>query len=222
MIAKYLRKTALAILAPMAVLASHAQENRSFRLDGGNVTYAMGVNSRGELQSVYWGPRLATSDGLPEPKPIGFADEINDTEQEFPGWGGGVLDEPALKISFPDGNRDLVLHYVSHTMAGDELRVRLRDISRDIFVTLKYSMDKETGILARSAIIENHTASKVMVEQAQAATWNFPARTDYSLRYLSGRWGGSSSCRRRRFCQGRLCSKAGEDQLGINRVPGSP
>lgn len=219
MIAKYLRKTALAILAPMAVLASHAQENRSFRLDGGNVTYAMGVNSRGELQSVYWGPRLATSDGLPEPKPIGFADEINDTEQEFPGWGGGVLDEPALKISFPDGNRDLVLHYVSHTMAGDELRVRLRDISRDIFVTLKYSMDKETGILARSAIIENHTASKVMVEQAQAATWNFPARTDYSLRYLSGRWGGEFQLQTQKVLPGSIVLESRRGSTGHQSSP---
>jgi alpha-galactosidase len=219
MIRKYLRKTAFAVLAPMAVLASHAQESRNFRLDGGNVTYSMGVNSRGELQSIYWGPRLAASDQLPEPKPIGFADEINDTEQEFPGWGGGVLDEPALKISFPDGNRDLVLHYVSHTMAGDELQVTLRDISRDIFVILKYSMDKETGILARSAIIENRTAAKVMVEQAAAATWNFPARTDYSLRYLSGRWGGEFQLQTQKILPGSTVLESRRGSTGHQSSP---
>jgi len=83
-----------------------------FRLDGGDVTYAMGANARGELQTVYWGRRLATSDPLPTHVPVTYADEINDTEQEFPGWGGGVLDEPALKIMYADGNRIGVKRFV--------------------------------------------------------------------------------------------------------------
>ena len=35
--------------------------SKVFRLDGGNVTYAFGVNSRGELQQLYWGGRLAAN-----------------------------------------------------------------------------------------------------------------------------------------------------------------
>jgi alpha-galactosidase len=182
----------------LAVFAAPGQQktvsfdaaNKVFRLDGGGATYAMGVNGRGEVQSVYWGERLAASDVLTVPKTPNFPDEMNDTLQEFGGWGGGALPEPALKVTFPDGNRDLVLHYVSYVIQGSDLRITLRDISRDIFVTLKYSMDSTTGILARSATIENRTAAKVMLEQAEAASWNLPAGTDYSLRYLAGRWGG--------------------------------
>lgn len=198
---KYLRN--LKAILPILLLvlmasAAHAQQtsvsfdaaNKVFRLDGGSVTYAIGITSRGELASVYWGPRLAAGDVLPAPKPAGFAFEIDDTPQEFPGWGGGELNEPALKVTFPDGNRDLVLHYVSHQIEGNDLRVTLRDISRDVFVTLKYSMDPTTGILARSAAIENKTTARVMLEQAESASFNLPAGTDYSLRYLAGRWGG--------------------------------
>lgn len=203
MMQRYLgwRAGVLLVFLMLSVIAAHAQGNagptvtfdtasKVFRLDGGGVTYAMGVNARGELQSIYWGERLAASDALSAPRIVSFSDEMNDGPQEYSGWGGGTLDEPALKATFHDGNRDLVLHYASHVINGDELRVTLRDISRDIYVTLKYRMDPATGVLARSAAIENRTSDKVMLEQAEAANWNLPASTDYSLRYLAGRWGG--------------------------------
>ena len=40
------------------------EATKVFRLDGGNVTYAFGVNSRGELQQLYWGGRLAATDRI--------------------------------------------------------------------------------------------------------------------------------------------------------------
>src|SRR5580698_10602380 len=41
---------------------SHAGSQPVFRLDGGNTTYAFGVNERGELQQIYWGGRLGEHD----------------------------------------------------------------------------------------------------------------------------------------------------------------
>jgi alpha-galactosidase len=163
-----------------------------FRLDGGNVTYAFGVNAQGELESVYWGARLAAGDPLNTPKAKGRAFEMDDTPQEFAGWGGGLLAEPSLKVTFPDGNRDLVLHYVSHKIDGTTINVVLRDIQRDLYVNLHYSIDADTGILARSADVTNKTNAPVLIEQAAAGEWNLPASTAYSLRYLSGRWGGET------------------------------
>ena len=34
---------------------AHTGSQPVFRLDGGNTTYAFGVNERGELQQIYWG-----------------------------------------------------------------------------------------------------------------------------------------------------------------------
>lgn len=164
--------------------------NQIFRLNGGDVSYVLGVNKNGELQTVYWGPRVASSDPFPRPRPESFAFEITDTPQEYPGWGGGLLAEPGLKITFPDGNRDLVLHYVSHSISGNKLTVQLRDISRAIDVTLFYSIDPQTGIIKRSSEIANHTSEPVMVIQAASACWNLPRSTRYVLRYLTGRWAG--------------------------------
>ena len=65
----------------------------------------------------------------------------------------------------------------------------LKDIKRQIYVTLHYAMDPESGILARSATIENRETQPVTVEQAAAAAWALPAG-HYTLNYLTGRWAG--------------------------------
>ena len=164
-----------------------------FRLDGGGVSYVFGVNTRGELQQLYWGGRLGAADNFSQASPMpewaSFDSSYNKTPQEYAGWGAGLFNEPALKVSFADGNRDLVLHYESHTETSHGFDVVLKDISRPIFVTLHYAMDAENGILARSATIENRGSDAVTVEQAAAAAWALPAG-HYTLNYLTGRWAG--------------------------------
>ena len=81
---------------------------------------------------------------------------VNATPQEFVGWGGGLVIVPDLKITFPDGNRDLVLHYVSHTIQNNALCDHdERHPPRRGCRLWTYQIDAATGILARSARIEN-------------------------------------------------------------------
>ena len=145
------------------------QQNRVFRIDAGGMTYAFGVNEKSELQSIYWGGRLGENDPLPAAKSerelASFDSSATTTLQEFGGWGGGIYVEPALKVTFPDGNRDLVLHYVSHTMSKDGFVVTLKDILRDVFVELHYSVDEATGVLGRSAVIVNRTKEPLTIEK---------------------------------------------------------
>jgi alpha-galactosidase len=166
---------------------------KTFRLDGGTSTYVFGVNTRGELQQIYWGGRLGENDKFPQAMPrrewASFDTSYTNTPQEYAGWGAGLFMEPALKITFPDGNRDLVLHYASHEEKPDGFDVMLKDIARPIFVTLHYAMDPGSGILARSATIENRGTEPVTIEQAAAAAWALPAG-QYTLNYLTGRWAG--------------------------------
>ena len=168
-------------------------DSKVFRLDGGNVSYVFGVNSRGELQQLYWGGRLGASDHIPAATPMrewaSFDSSYTNTPQEYAGWGSGLFVEPALKVTFADGNRDLVLHYDSHEKTQDGLDVVLKDIKRSFFVTLHYSIDPESGILARSATILNRGAADVTIEQAAAAAWALPP-AHYTLNYLTGRWAG--------------------------------
>jgi alpha-galactosidase len=170
-----------------------------FTLSSAQVTYAFGVNERGELQSLYWGSRRAPDDTLPAARSdtgsASFDPSTGSTPQEYAAWGSALYTEPALKVSFPDGNRDLVLHYLSHTVSGSHASILLKDISRDVRVELRYDIDPDSGILGRSAHIENHTGKPMVVQQAAAATWNLvpgpgagPAGNDYVLHSLSGRW----------------------------------
>ncbi len=167
--------------------------SKVFRLDGGNVTYAFGVNARGELQQLYWGGRLGAADRIPQAVPArewaSFDSSNTTTPQEYAGWGAGLFVEPALKVTFADGNRDLVLHYERHESTSDGFNIVLKDIKRQVFVTLHYSMDAGSGILARSATIENKEAQPITIEQAAAASWALPA-AHYTLNYLTGRWAG--------------------------------
>jgi alpha-galactosidase len=176
---------------------TYNDQAKVFRLDAANVTYAFGINERGELQALYWGGRLGAGDVLPAVQSFSEVASFDLTRtvtpQEFAGWGAGLYVEPALKITFPDGNRDLVLHYVSHHIDGPVLTVTLKDISRDVFAELRYEVDAESGIVARSAEIENKTKDSLVVESASAATWTLPRGTDYSLYYLTGRWGSEGA-----------------------------
>ena len=173
--------------------ATYDSATKVFRLDGGNVTYAFGVNPRGELQQLYWGGRLGATDHVGPAVPMrewaSFDSSYTTTPQEYAGWGAGLFVEPALKVTFVDGNRDLVLHYDHHETTSDGFNVVLKDIKQQVFVTLHYSIDPGSGILARSATIENRESEPITIEQAAAAAWALPVG-HYTLDYLTGRWAG--------------------------------
>ncbi len=173
--------------------ATYDPAARVFRMDGGDASYVFGVNPRGELQQLYWGGRLAATDRFPPAVPMreaaSFDSSYTTTPQEYAGWGAGLFVEPALKVTFADGNRDLVLHYESHTATPSGFEVVLEDLEREVSVTLHYAIDGESGILARSATIENREGQPVTLEQAAAAAWALPP-AHYTLSYLTGRWAG--------------------------------
>ena len=182
-----------------AAAAAHAKPRydaaqRLFRLDAGGVTYAMGVNADGMLQTVYWGARLPAGDVLgpavPAPERSSFDPAGALSPQEYAGWGGAMTATPALKVRFDDGNRDLVLRYDSYRVEDDGLAIVLKDAQAGVAVTLRYTADDATGIVGRSAHIENTGKQALTIDSAAAATWNLPRASDYSLRYLTGTWAG--------------------------------
>jgi alpha-galactosidase len=180
-------------LMAMAQAGTFDSTAKTFRLDGGDVSYVFGVNSRGELQQLYWGGRVAAGDRFAAAEPMrewaSFDNSYTNTPQEYAGWGSGLFNEPALKVTFADGNRDLVLHYQSHQETSHGWDVVLKDIQREIYVTLHYAIDPGSGVLARSATIANRESQPVMIEQAAAAAWALPPG-HYTLNYLTGRWAG--------------------------------
>jgi len=170
------------------------KETQVFRIDAADMSYVLGINEKKQVQTLYWGKRLSKEDAFAaphaDPGSSSFDSSTNATQQEFVAWGGGLYVEPDLKATFPDGNRDLVLQYVSHAIESNRLTILLKDISRSVYVELQYQADADTGILRRSAQVQNRTAAPLTIEQIASGTWNLPRGTNYRLRYLTGRWAG--------------------------------
>ena len=185
-------------------------------------SYAMGVDGQGELQHLYWGGPLWRIDDVPaaiEKHEISSFDPHQMYEdEEYPGWGGARYYEPALKITRADGDRDLVLHYASHEIHGDELEIKLKDIRDDIQAVLHYQVDPKTGVIARWSTVVNGTAQAITIESAQAATWYVPHGDGYRLSYLSGRWAAETQLNREPVHEGMkvLESRLGESGHNLN------
>ena len=226
----YLRggRATLALLAALTAASLRAQPiqyveaRKLFLLTTTANSYAMGVDSNGELQHLYWGAPLWRADDVPTATPrremSSFDPPAMLEREEFPAWGGTRYYEPALKLTRADGNRDVVLRYQSHNLRGNTLDITLKDIRDDIQVVLHYRVYPENGILERSATIVNKTAKPLNLESAESATFNLPAGEGYQLTYLTGRWAAETQVNHEAIHQGMkvLESRKGHTSHNIN------
>ncbi len=196
-------------------------EKQLWVLHTAHTSYVLGVNEAKQVQHVYWGGRLNRDEDLNparQYRDYAFESRAGITPDEYPGFGGMRYDEPSLKVTFPGGARDVVLRYVSHEVQGETLRVRLKDIGQDLFVTLVYNVHPQSDLVERHSIIENRTAGNILVENAQSAVWCLPNRTAYRLSYLAGRWAGETQLIREPLVPGKriLESRRGNTSHQMN------
>jgi alpha-galactosidase len=184
--------------------------------------YALGVNQRGELQHLYWGGPLWRAEDIAAAQAGRDADSFDPAQslinEEFLGWGGTRYMEPSVKIARADGDRDLVLHYASHSIDGDTMKIVLKDVKDDIFVTLDYKVYGRAGIIRKSAVLENRSRQAINVESMQAGVWYVPHGVGYRLSYVSGRWAGEDQLTREAIHTGTrvLESKKGHTSHNFN------
>ena len=185
-------------------------------------SYALGVGAGGALRHIYWGAPLWRVADLAAPPPrrdISSFDPRQMLEnEEYPGWGGPRYYEPALKITAADGNRDLVLAYLSHRIQQDDLDITLKDIRDDVEVVVHYRVHPDHGIIGRSATVTNRTKGVLSVDSAQSATWYMPPGDGYRLSYLTGRWAAETQLNREPIHEGMkvLESRKGHTSHNIN------
>jgi alpha-galactosidase len=199
----------LALLLPVALSAQSIQYSESKKvwlLTTRQSSYAMGVAADGALRNLYWGAPLWRLDDLNAPPNVRDRSSFDPRQmmenEEYPGWGGPRYYEPALKVSRPDGDRDLVLKYASHRLSGNELDIALKDIHDPIEVTLHYRVYPEYGVIRRSATIRNGTDKPLTIDSAQAAAWYLPPGEGYQLTYLTGRWAAETQINREPIHEG--------------------
>ena len=131
--------------------------------------------------------------------------------EEFVGWGGARYLEPSVRIARANGGRDLVLHYNSHAIDGEDLKIVLKDIADEIFVTLDYRVFAHEGIIRKTATLENRSPGNITVESLQAGVWYLPHGKGYRLSYVSGRWAGETSLTREEIHTG---TRSAREQKG--------
>lgn len=179
------------LVAQAAVRAN--PERQQWYIDAGGMTYAMGVNENGSLQSLYYGPKLAANAVLPQAKALPERasqwPSSSTTPTEYPASGGGIYTETALKVNSPNGDRTLVLKYESASVKGSLLEIVLKDTFQPLKVHLYYEAYPE-GVLARWSRIENTGTGTFGIENAASAQMNLPAGTGYEHRWLTGMWAG--------------------------------
>jgi alpha-galactosidase len=169
-------------------------------IQAGDFTYAMGVDDRNWLQSLYWGPRIDRAEDIAAahslPEVVSFDLPTTTTRQEYAAWGAGLYTEPDLKATFASGNRDVVLAYVdqrqTHDANSQTLEITMRDVKLPLVVHLFYRVYTGQSILERWSTIENQTKEDVTLENAASATWSLPnlQNRNYRAHWLTGRWAG--------------------------------
>jgi alpha-galactosidase len=169
-------------------------------IQAGDFTYAMGIDERNWLQSLYWGPRIDRAEDIHAahslPERAAFDLPSTTTPQEYAAWGAGLYTEPDLKATFASGNRDLVLEYVdqhqTHDANSQTLDITMRDIKLPLVVHLFYRVYTGQSVLERWSTIENQTKEDVVLEDAASATWSLPnlENRNYRAHWLTGRWAG--------------------------------
>lgn len=215
----------LSVMLPSAHGQSiqYSEQRKVWLLTSKFNSYAIGVSRDGQLQHLYWGGPLWRIEDVPAAglrRDISSFDPAQMLEnEEFPGWGGPRFYEPALKISRADGNRDLVLHYVSNQLSGNELDIVLKDIQDDIEVTLHYRIYPDDGIISRSASVHNKTQLEITVESAQSAAWYLPPGDGYRLSYLSGRWAAETQLNQEPIHEGMKVLESRTGHTGHNFNP---
>ncbi len=197
-LALLLAASAVPLLAQSAIEYNSAKQ--LFVLRTAHTTYAMGVNSRGELQNVYWGGLLWRSDDISAAnagREVSSFDPAQSwIDEEYPGWGGTRYLEPCLKLTRGGGNRDLVLHYASHKLNADSVTVTLKDVKDAIFVDLIYRIYPAEDVICKTAVLRNQTVAALDIESFQSGVWHVPHGDGYRLSYLTGRWAAETQLTR--------------------------
>lgn len=166
---------------------------RTYLLQAGDSTYALGINAAGRPVHLYWGARLeavSALDGIDRDR-IDARGVSQDSllRQEYRVQEPFDYGEPALLCTFADGVHSVRLHYQSHQIEDNTLVLTLADDVYPLSVTLWYRLYGDLPLIGRWAVVRNEGETPITVRSAQSATWHLPAAEPYRLTHLSGSWG---------------------------------
>jgi len=161
-------------------------DKRSWILVTEQSSYALGITPEGLVLHLYWGPRLLSFVGLPDPQlpheRTAQHPNLTVAREEYPVFGGLRYGETALRAIFVDGTRDLDLRFADFEIIEQallpELRIRLRDTVYPLHVTLHYKIDRANDLIIRSVSFTNTDSNTIILERVFSAVWHLPRQLD--------------------------------------------
>lgn len=188
----------------------YSENNKTFTLSGGDVSYVLHIAEDGTLMNLYWGKRVPDASIQPELKywPAGASFDMarNRLPYEFPVNGTGWYGTPAVAVTNVQGNNVVVLEYVSHeiyagkkplaglpaTYVEDDseatsLEIVMQDSLTGLRVTAAYAVYEASGAITRSMRIDNAGKENLVLNGAMSASVPLFGR-DYDIVHLKGGW----------------------------------
>lgn len=170
-------------------------DEQLFLLTSKNMCYGLGVDASGHLLHIHWGDKVKIDDFKQLLQPYyhsHFDAEVEREREEYSPWGGLSFTEPALKVTFHDGVRDLKLQYKSYELQksghNDTLVIHLQDAYYPLEISLTYTVIAEFDLIERKASLTNHGEEPIQLEIAQSAVWSIPPMKESRMTYTTGKW----------------------------------
>lgn len=204
---------------------TYFEQEKIFLLQGEQTTYAMTVNEEGYVCHLHWGGKVEQLCDLPALGELTHRRSMigrhmkQEELQEYRPFGGQSVSEPSLKITFPDGTRNLFLIYQSHEIQGEELRIVTKDPQFPVQVTLHYRVCPEFDVISRWVSVENLGQENYMLEMAASANWTLPIRKNYRLTYFTGNYGHEFQLNRETLGSAKRVLEARRGLSGFDCVP---
>lgn len=202
-------------------MAIWVQEDKGiFHLQSKGMSYIISIFNNYPMH-VYWGKKLRQDGNLSGLPYLGAGIGLDRLPQEYPQYGTGDFRVPAYQAKLADGTRITELQYTGYrvlqgkpTLAGlpsvyvespeeaDTLEITLRDDYSSLNVILRYTVYRDTDVIARSVEFVNDGEAPLELLRALSASVDFPENGGFDLIYLSGGWSREANLTRRRLEQG--------------------
>ena len=181
-----------------------------FLFSTGNTSYAFGIDDRGLVRHLYWGKKLPSADELEMPvlTEVSTNDPVFEiTPEEFPVHGGLRYKEHCLKVTFPDGTRELVYRYDGYdTEQGDgweELVLHLKDEHYAFRMDLHYKLYPAYDLMERTVVLKNEMEEPLQIEQLHSAQFHIPYE-NLNFSNVHGHWGAEEQPFTQRVSYGKI------------------
>lgn len=182
-------------------------ENKIFYLENQKITYALGINSLGVPEHIYFGPRVGRDLQMGEYSKKGIAHalcttgtdgekyNLSQVPQEFNTPYGGDYNEPSLMVEFSNGNRRSDFRYNSYEILkekpklpglpglrkGETLKILCE--TKNVSLELYYTICENEGAVSRSLRVINHGEENIRIQRAYSFSLNLPGK-DWETVYL--------------------------------------